>query len=111
LSTASGAVVSILTRSEPDAFHEYLSAPSILPLVYLVNKYGFRYFKTNSVVSHFATHTFKRGGLTVVLHYFASNGRVGWELRNPSTDDVEACGITINGLDSILGLWVGGVDK
>ena len=108
MSGASSAVVSIFTRSEPDDSHEYLSAPSLLPLVHLLNKHGFRYIKTNSAVSHFATHTFKRGGLSVVLHYFASNSRVGWELRNPVTEDVAACGSSKGQLASTLKLWIGG---
>jgi hypothetical protein len=108
LSGTSSAIVSIFTRTEPDDSHEYLSAPSLLPLVHLLNRHGFRYIKTNLLVPRFATHTFKRGGLSVVLHYFASNSCVGWEIRNPVTEDVAACGSSKGQLASALKLWIDG---
>jgi hypothetical protein len=109
LSHGANAVVSIFTRNEPDARHEYLSVTPVIPLVNLLNKNGFRYLNSNSVVSNFAAHTFIRGGLKVVLHYFAANGRVGWELRDPADQEVAACGGTVGQLSGALSSWLGGV--
>lgn len=111
MSQGSNSVVSIFTRSEPDAHHEYLSVTPVIPLVNLLNKNGFRYINSNSVVTSFATHTFMRGGLKVILHYFAANGRVGWELRDPADQGVAACGGTVGQLSGALSAWLGGLQS